>query len=366
MSTRNYAECLQRYFDSIGYRYQPLPPPDPEYWERLHTWVIDVLGPTTSWSNKQLAALEHAAGIYIERGYGYASLDVRFLYARLTALCLFVDDSIENDTLFVDVAKFSHQMYRGQEQQHPALALYQATMQELSDIHGNNTVLRDLAVLPWIVHIDACMIEKQILTLEQGSGDPRDPCVSPKASQPSLLALAPKFPHYMRGKSGIAEAYAALIFKATKAQDLPLIRYVRALPDLLFFLEVNNDVLSFYKEELAGETYNLIHLRTQSLVSVGAKGTGINGQWTLQDTVRLLCDELRDSVLRIDGLFRLEQCERSMRGEWDEKDGVNDLDDVDLEIARQWRFARDGNIAFHLDCKRYKLDFLKEAVIYAN
>ncbi|KAK6988669.1 terpenoid synthase, partial [Favolaschia claudopus] len=296
----------------------------------------------------------------IESAHKYASLDVRFLYARLTALCLFLDDSIENG-LFDDVAMFSHRMYLGQKQQHPVLALYQATMQELSDIHGNDTVLRDLAVLPFIVHIDACMIEMTLEVSLNTRGDTRD-----KTSQQNLPALAPKFPHYLRSKSGIAEPYAALVFKASKEQELPLIRYVRALPDLLFFLEVNNDVLSFHKEELAGETHNLIHLRTQSLVSVRAKGTGPDGHWTTQDTVQLLCNELSETVLRIDGLFQLEKCERKMRGELEEKDGVDDLDDVDLQIARQWRIARDGNIAYHLDCKRYKLEFLKQAVMDGN
>ncbi|KAK6969451.1 terpenoid synthase [Favolaschia claudopus] len=362
-STDDYAACLQRLFASIGFRYQPLPPPDPEYWERLHTWTVDVMEPAATCSHEKLPALANAAGMYIERAYGYASLDIQFLYARLTVLCLFFDDSIENDTLFVDVAKFSHRMYLGQEQQHPALALYQATMQELSEIHGNNSVLRNLAVLPWIVHLDACIVEKQIVTLQQRDEDTKDVCASHKSN---LLALAPKFPHYMRGKSGVSEAFVALIFKATKEQDLPLTRYIKATPDLLFFIDVCNDLLSFYKEELAGETCNLIHLRTQSLASVGANGTGPDGQWTTQDTVQLLCNELRETVLRIDELFRLEKCERKMRGELDEKDGADDLDEVDLQIARQWRIARDGNIAFHLDCKRYKLDFLKQAVMNGN
>ncbi|KAK6988671.1 hypothetical protein R3P38DRAFT_3228645 [Favolaschia claudopus] len=66
VSINDYAASLQRYFSSIGYSYQPPPPPDPQYWERLHTWSIDVLGPTTNWNNKQLAALEHTAGMYIE------------------------------------------------------------------------------------------------------------------------------------------------------------------------------------------------------------------------------------------------------------------------------------------------------------
>jgi hypothetical protein len=116
-----------------------------------------------------------------------------------------------------------------------------------------------------------------------------------------------------------------------------------------------NDLMSFYKEEQAGETYNFVHLRTRVLSSSGAHGTGVSGEWTVADTIQLLCDETRDAVLRIDGLLRLEECERKMKGEAE----LNDVDDEDLDIAKQWRGWRDGYISWHLDSQRYKLAFLK-------
>jgi hypothetical protein len=48
--------------------------------------------------------------------------------------------------------------------------------------------------------------------------------------------MVPDSPHYLRSKSGIAEAYAAGMFKATKAQHLPLTRYIKVLPDLTFYI----------------------------------------------------------------------------------------------------------------------------------
>lgn len=119
-----------------------------------------------------------------------------------------------------------------------------------------------------------------------------------------------------------------------------------------------NDLLSFHKEELAGETYNLIHLRTRALTSAGARGTGLDGEWTRYDTFHLLCDEMREATRRIDGLLRLEECERKIRGEA----GCGDVDEVDVEIAKQWRGWRDGYISWHFECRRYKLGFMKPAV----
>ncbi|KAF7343863.1 Terpenoid synthase [Mycena sanguinolenta] len=121
-------------------------------------------------------------------------------------------------------------------------------------------------------------------------------------------------PPYLRLKSGVAEAYAAGIFKATESQSLPLQKYIKAIPDLAFYINVINDILSFHKEEIAGETYNLIHLRTRSLSSSGVPGTGPNGEWTPYDTLRLLCDEVIEATHRIDGLLRLDECEREKCG----------------------------------------------------
>jgi hypothetical protein len=161
-----YTTCIQRLLIDIGYRAQPPPTYDADYWGPFHTWMFHTLRPTTSWSVKQITELEHCAGSYIERAYPYASNDVKFLYARLTALCLYVDDSIEDEVVCAEIAQFSKMLYLGEEQQNPTLALYHATLKELSDIHGDDTILRDLAVLPWISHIDACLIEKKIFTAQ--------------------------------------------------------------------------------------------------------------------------------------------------------------------------------------------------------
>jgi hypothetical protein len=125
-----------------------------------------------------------------------------------------------------------------------------------------------------------------------------------------------------------------------------------------------NDLLSFHKEQLAGETTNLIHLRTQALRDAldhapGA-GSGRSGEWTLTDTFNVLCDEVRDATQRIDSLLRLEECEeRERNGEYD-----GDPDDMDMAIARQWRGWRDGYISWHLESQRYKLDFIRPTQFY--
>ncbi|KAJ7493474.1 isoprenoid synthase domain-containing protein [Mycena latifolia] len=351
----DYPSCIQSLLTDLGYRFEPFPLYDANYWEPYHDWMLNTLGPASSWTVKQLTELEHAAGGVIERSYPHAGTEMKLIFAKLTAIAILVDDSIEDEAVYAQIVQFSHKLYLGEAQENGLLALYHSNLKQLSDFYGNDAVLRGLAIVPWINYIDACLMERDIFTATRAPNT----LVQPGNSNGHLDALALKFPHYLRSKSGIAEAYAAGIFKANKEQSFPLSKYVRVLPDLTFYIEVMNDLLSFYKEELAGETHNLIHLRTQALSSSGTTGSGSAGEWTTYDTFGLLCDEIRAATNRIDGLLRMEECERKMNGEA----GLDDIDELDVEVAKQWRGWRDGYISWHFECRRYKLGFMRAAVL---
>lgn len=113
-----------------------------------------------------------------------------------------------------------------------------------------------------------------------------------------------------------------------------------------------NDILSFHKEELAGETANFIHLRTKSLKDHHKESSTDIREWTLLDTFHLLCDEVRDAIYRVDEILRLHDCERMTK---EELEGAG-LSDIDVAIALQWRGWRDGYISWHLESQRYELD----------
>ncbi|KAJ6524188.1 isoprenoid synthase domain-containing protein [Mycena capillaripes] len=301
----NYATCVQRLLVDLEYRSEPPPPHDANYCDLFHRWILYTLGPTSSCSEKRLAELEHAAGSISKRTYPYASTEIQLLFAKVTALGLLIDDSIQDEAVCTEIAQFSHKLFLGEPQDNRMLALFHATLKELSYVFEDNEVLRDMAVIPWIAFIDGCLMERHL-------------------------------PRYLRVKGGASEFYVAGIFKATKEQNLPFSKYIKAVPDAVFISDVMNDILSFHKEELAGETYNFIHLRTRSLSSAGKRGSGVAGEWTTDDTFHLLCQEVLEATRRVDGVLRLAECERKMRGEVvpEASDGV---DEFDIEIAKQWR-----------------------------
>jgi hypothetical protein len=166
MPTSEYSVCIQGLLTDIGYRYEPFPPYDADYWGPFHGWMLHTLGPTSSWGAKQLAELEHAAGGVIERVYPFASTQMKLLFAKLTAIAILIDDSIEDETVHKHLVQFSHRLYRGEPQQNGLLALYYTNMTELSEMYGDDSVLRGFAIVPWINYIDACLMEKQLFNVE--------------------------------------------------------------------------------------------------------------------------------------------------------------------------------------------------------
>ena len=99
----------------------------------------------------------------------------------------------------------------------------------------------------------------------------------------------------------------------------------------------------------------MIHLQHRSWK--GSRGSGPLGEWTLLDTFNRLCDETRDAAFRVDELLRLEECEMIVKGEKDCADVG--LSTADVTMAIQWRAFRDGYVSYHLECPRYKMDFME-------
>ncbi|KAF8554184.1 terpenoid synthase [Imleria badia] len=71
-----------------------------------------------------------------------------------------------------------------------------------------------------------------------------------------ISSAARQYPTYHRDMSGFADAPAFMVFPP----EIPLTEYIQAIPEVMQFINELNDVLSFYKEELAAEDTNQISL----------------------------------------------------------------------------------------------------------
>ncbi|KAI1503430.1 isoprenoid synthase domain-containing protein [Biscogniauxia marginata] len=126
------------------------------------------------------------------------------------------------------------------------------------------------------------------------------------------------WPYYLRDKDGVSEAYAWLTFPKSIYPDIS--RYMEAIPDMRDFISFTNDILSFYKEETAGEKDNYIHIR--------AFYDGKSVFTTLEDVIRENVDALHRTqvVLQDKGPY-----------------------------AQAWHDHAMGYVTFHKMVERYKL-----------
>lgn len=134
------------------------------------------------------------------------------------------------------------------------------------------------------------------------------------------ITLHPKalpFVEYRRMLSGVPEAYGCFIWE--KARFPTVDCYIQAIPDACLVIDYLNDILSFYKEELANELVNYIHDR--------ALVTGASASSTLRNVI---CETVAASE-RV----------RAILGEGDARDA--------------WDAFVKGYVKFHVDDPRYRL-----------
>ncbi|KAJ6496165.1 isoprenoid synthase domain-containing protein [Mycena sanguinolenta] len=129
---------------------------------------------------------------------------------------------------------------------------------------------------------------------------------------------SPSWPEYIRAKDGEPDAYAYMIFPRDMCPDVSV--YIQAIPDICTFINYNNDVLSFYKEELAGETHNLVHARAQA-----------SGNSPLAE-LALVAEECLAATCRVRAILR-------GKGKYEEA----------------WVAFERGYVTFHTAGKRYRL-----------
>ncbi|KAF8462081.1 isoprenoid synthase domain-containing protein [Gautieria morchelliformis] len=84
-------------------------------------------------------------------------------------------------------------------------------------------------------------------------------CIEPEIEKLPLVQGAQEFSWFVRHRSGAGPAYALMSF--TKSSQIDMMEYIQAVPFMDRWICLTNDILSFHKENLAGETGTYIHTR---------------------------------------------------------------------------------------------------------
>ncbi|KAH6917896.1 isoprenoid synthase domain-containing protein [Coprinopsis sp. MPI-PUGE-AT-0042] len=157
--------------------------------------------------------------------------DTLIWMATFTAFATYADDAFQDDIHHLQ--SFARTFMQGERHEHPVLDGFASYLRDSSLIFPHfvaNTVIS--SALRFMMSI-ALEYEGQSNKL---SSEARD------------------YPHFVRLLSGLSDTYALFAFPST----LPLSAHIQCWPEQIGYIDATNDVLSFYKEEMDGETVNLI------------------------------------------------------------------------------------------------------------
>jgi hypothetical protein len=177
------------------------------------------------------------AAAMAEMSYHHHEYQIKRLIALFTFFMIYIDDRSSR----CDPAPFAafQQNYALQRQQmDPVLDQFAVCLAGMWNYYDPFTA--NAIVASALEFVNGCYLESITANME-------------------LNPSADRYPYFLRSKTGVAQAYTFMIFP--KAVHPSPRGFIQAAPSVSYWIDITNDILSFYKEELAHETANYVHLR---------------------------------------------------------------------------------------------------------
>ncbi|KAI0822036.1 terpenoid synthase [Trametes gibbosa] len=200
---------------------------------------------------------------YAETAFGHTSFDHRYYIALYTACMLYGEDLGAHDP--DAVTQFARRLVRGDRQLSPIFDRL-ADLLKQAHLHWSD-VGADAIITGTVDALTATAIEFAM-------------------TGTSVAPSALRYPYYLRTRAGGGPQYTHFLFMRSWREKAD--SYLQILPEIEHWTLGTNDILSFYKEELAGETSNYVHLR--------ADAEQVSPWTVLQE----LMEEVLDTARRID------------------------------------------------------------------
>ncbi|KAG1760936.1 isoprenoid synthase domain-containing protein [Suillus occidentalis] len=176
--------------------------------------------------------------------YSFAHLPdpaARMRICLITAVNARIDDMVVRGEDMVHVYRFNERFVNCQPQGDPILNALDVLLREITCLHS-----------PLVSNIITASILNSVSSI----------CLDYETKNMQVLPQTPLYAEYSRILSGIADAYALFIFPSV----LPIREYIQSMPDLRILLNPPSfsDILSYYKEEIEGDTANYLSLMAAS------------------------------------------------------------------------------------------------------
>ncbi|KAF8523967.1 isoprenoid synthase domain-containing protein [Hysterangium stoloniferum] len=187
----------------------------------------------------QLGRTLHLAASFVELSYHDCSLTEKKNIALYNWYGIYVDDILSTDPLALK--EFGKRFLSGQPQLNPVLTALTEVLMNMWDLYD-----------PLFVNSIIAGVFEFITSN----------CIEPELGNMPLAEGVHRFAPFMRDKSGGAAGYALQIF--TKSRNVTMMETLQALPDIYYWMNLTNDLLSFHKEELEGDQGNYVHIRARA------------------------------------------------------------------------------------------------------
>ncbi|KIK91716.1 hypothetical protein PAXRUDRAFT_830574 [Paxillus rubicundulus Ve08.2h10] len=258
----------------------------------------------------------------------------RVWIALCTAYAVFID-SIPRDIMISreldNLRAFNDRLMNGEKQGNTVLDALADLLRNAPRVFGG-PVPANLATNSILDFITATIVEVETEDMQ----------VSTRAKQ---------YPNYLRVMSGGSLVYAVAAFPP----DIPFKEYIQAIPELTLFIGAVNDVLSFYKEELDGES--------NTHIAMMADQKGISRLVALEEFADIAVDMHGRVISILEGSSRSDL--GAGIGSWGPGDD-NGVDNQEREgdagviphvsrASEAFKHFAAGYFLFHLSAGRYRL-----------
>jgi hypothetical protein len=157
----------------------------------------------------------------------------RMWIALFAVLVTCIDDMMDKGEDLVHVYSFYERFASNQSQGDPVLRAFDALLRDVVCYYSSP--VSNLIIASVFDFISSILIDNETKDMQ-------------------ILPETRSYPDYMRTLSGIPTAFSLFIFPSM----LPLREYIQCMPDLANVINYTNDILSFYKEEIEGDTMNYL------------------------------------------------------------------------------------------------------------
>ncbi|RDH37738.1 hypothetical protein BDQ94DRAFT_166899 [Aspergillus welwitschiae] len=342
-------KCLFLLLEGIGHQHQSIPA-DKRLRHDLENWVQEHLAHLFPEKRQALQAIVQTSEQVAEYFYSHCSHETKLVMA-ITTVILFSSD--DNSILSPDernrLSYFSCNDGHSPPDATPWTAVLTHGLQLGAEYFGSqDPLVGSLSANAIRGFTEACTMEYR---MEQGEL-PVHLATHGRLHPSSEWCAAAAFPGYLRSMSGISFHYIPPIFKHSRTEEVPSPYWIALAPVLRNFIDYTNDLLSYPKEVLAGETRNYLLLATRTRRIAGRPSRFGPELWTFRDTFCETLENVQKIVFSLDRAFTSCMPRGKNALEYGNETGF----DPNARLAAEsWFSFRQNFIAFHLESERYGL-----------